>query len=260
MLESLVHERSAFVTLTYSEENLPAGGTLVPRHLQLFLKRLRKNAGFPIRFFGVGEYGDNTWRPHYHLALYGLDKDDEGLIHKSWTGDITDVGTLTHDSAQYIAGYIPKKMTKADDPRLQYGLHPEFARMSLRPGIGALAVADIASALTNKHGEQFIKDTGDVPNVLKHARRNMPLGRYMRNQLRKAMNLPEGASPDAIYKRSAELLTVYTNFLDASEVSPVTGKPLYHLGKQRKEAEDTQKAGQMMNKQKLYNSKKGTGI
>src|SRR5882672_6540477 len=38
--ESKLHKDNVFVTLTYDNENLPAGGTLIKRDLQLFMKRL----------------------------------------------------------------------------------------------------------------------------------------------------------------------------------------------------------------------------
>lgn len=255
MLEALVHERTAFVTLTYKDEKLPEGGSLDPRHLQLFLKKLRKNVG-PVRFFGVGEYGDLSWRPHYHLAIYGVDRTYQTIIHNSWGNGIVHVGDLTHDSAQYIAGYVNKKMTDGKDDRLE-GRYPEFARMSLRPGIGAVAIADVAGyILKSPHAQRDIADRSDVPHVLQHARKTLPLGRYMRDRLRKSLNLPDGASPDAIYKKTAEMLAVYKDYVDDTAVSSITGQPKYWLGKQRKEEADTQKAGQMINKMKMYNQQK----
>lgn len=257
MLESLVHERASFVTLTYADENLPEGGTVIPRHLQLFMKRVRKHAGRGIRFFGVGEYGDLTQRPHYHLALFGLGRSEADVIGRSWNLGFSYVGDLTLDSAQYIAGYVTKKMTGKDDARLE-GRHPEFARMSLRPGIGALAARDVASALQNRHGWDEIGRLGDVPNVLKHGRKSLPLGRYMRTKLRAEMNFEVLNEPEeAAIKRSAEMLDVYRTYLTDEEASsPFT----WHLGKKRKDAEDDQKAHQMEKKLKLYNSKKGIGI
>lgn len=59
-------------------------------------------------------------------------------------------GTLTPESATYVAGYVTKKLTKPGDPKLG-GRHPEFARMSLRPGIGAGAMYDIGKAIQEKN-------------------------------------------------------------------------------------------------------------
>lgn len=184
MLESLVHAEASFVTLTYNNENLPEGGTLVPRDLQLFLKRLRKHE--TVRYFGVGEYGDRTWRPHYHLALFGVGPDRENIIRASWGGGFVHVGELTFESAQYIAGYVAKKLTKHDDPSLE-GRYPEFARMSLRPGIGAVALPQIIREIqASAHARRL-----GVPRVLGTGRKTLPLGRYLRERLRIGLDLPK---------------------------------------------------------------------
>lgn len=228
MLEAVVHPAASFVTLTYNEDNLPEGGTLVPKHLQDFMKRLRKNVG-GCRFFGVGEYGDHSWRPHYHLALFGHGPAQGEAIASCWPFGFTHTGDLTLHSAQYVAGYVTKKMTRADDERLN-GRYPEFARMSLRPGIGATALQHVADALQNKYGWDEIESTGDVPKMLRHAGRTMPLGRYMRSRLRSEMNFAEiGGQPDAIFKESARLLDVYKSYLldEETEFQLYKGKERY---------------------------------
>lgn len=188
MLESMKHAESSFLTLTYDAEHLPDGGTLVPRDVQLFIKRLRK-AIHPValRYFFVGEYGDQTWRPHYHAALFGLGLVAEEIVRDTWGKGHIMLGDLTVHSAQYIAGYVTKKMTSKDDERL-LGRHPEFSRMSLRPGIGALAVEDIAAAVRSEHG-QFSMENGDVPRSLRHGSKRLPLSRYLRRKLREELEI-----------------------------------------------------------------------
>lgn len=199
ILEALKHESSVFVTLTYNDEHLPSGGTLVPRDLQLFLKRLRKAISpSKLRFYGVGEYGDKTQRPHYHLAVFGVPISAVHTIADAWSlngepiGHVV-VGTLTFESAGYIAGYVTKKMTNPDDPKVRALLgdrHPEFARMSTNPGIGAGAMEDVADVLRTKAGCRELALLGDVPNVLKHGGKSMPLGRYLRGKLRDKLDMP----------------------------------------------------------------------
>ena len=74
----------SFITLTYDDKNLPEGGKLVKSDLQLFFKRLRKNIDWPIKYYACGEYGDVTFRPHYHAIVFGIDKRDSKNIIKSW--------------------------------------------------------------------------------------------------------------------------------------------------------------------------------
>jgi len=113
----LVHEldswdRSSFVTLTYDDDHLPLYSTLRKEHLQLFLKRLRKNLrGRRIKYYAAGEYGEKGGRPHYHLILFGVGYGDVNILESSWTLGLSHVGTVTHDSIQYVAGYIQKKLS-----------------------------------------------------------------------------------------------------------------------------------------------------
>lgn len=88
--------------------------------LQLFLKRLRKvlhtNKRLlhikdeKIRYFATMEYGPNTFRPHYHLILWFDDRQIAEampfLVSESWKFGITDVQSIEHDCASYVASYV----------------------------------------------------------------------------------------------------------------------------------------------------------
>lgn len=225
MLESLQYQHNCFVTLTYADEHIPVGNTLNPKHLQDWLKRLRK-AIRPdlIRFYAVGEYGDQTQRPHYHAALFNIPTCDNAaslhrqpasrccsicrLVQSTWPWGHVFLGTLETSSAQYVAGYVTKKMTSKDDPRLG-GRHPEFARMSNRPGIGAGAMHELASQLM-----VFNLDTSeaDVPSALRHGKRMLPLGRYLRRKLRLLIGKEAHAPESLKNKLSAEMLLLLENY------------------------------------------------
>lgn len=194
LLESTQHARSWFVTLTYAPENVPAGGTLKPRDLKLFLMRLRFAAQEPFRYFAVGEYGDRTFRPHYHVTLFGLDRfDTPSLVEKAWGLGFTKTGLASPEGFAYVAGYTLKKMTKAEDARLE-GRYPEFARMSLRPGLGAGAAVSIAEFYTTLVGvEEFLKK-GDVCGEIRIGGQVYPLGRYLKSHVRDAAGLPKSLS------------------------------------------------------------------
>lgn len=160
---------NSFVTLTYNNEFLPEGGTLVLRDLQLFMKRLRKKRGpaNPIRFFAGGEYGEHDRRPHYHLLLFNCGFPDmlrhteskggqvlytSKELSELWFQGFHLIGEVTFDSAVYCAKYALKKLNpgNSDDSRMRfddryqvidecgivYDRRPEFAVMSRRPGIG----------------------------------------------------------------------------------------------------------------------------
>lgn len=225
MLEAAQHTDNAYVTLTYSDENLRlvAGTslpTLQPRDLQLFLKKLRK-AIQParLRFYAVGEYGDQTERPHYHLALFGFPPCRRGLtnhrrtvccdvcelVKKTWGLGSIHIGLLERSSAQYIAGYVTKKLTAKDDPRL-CGRHPEFPRMSNRPGLGYSALHEIASQwLTYNLDKKLV----DVPMSLRHGAHQLPLGRYLRMKLRTMVGKDGSTPPEILEKQFTEVLGLF---------------------------------------------------
>lgn len=125
------------------------------------MKRLRKRAGVRVRFFVCGEYGEKLSRPHYHACLFGYDFPDKrpvtylgkpgtyrsALLDSLWSLGNTHLGTLNIRSAAYAARYVLKKVCgerseshyqSVDADGVIHRLTPEFARMSLRPGVGAV--------------------------------------------------------------------------------------------------------------------------
>lgn len=191
LFESLCHEENSFLTLTYSNEFLPEGGSLVPEHLQKWIKRFRK-AIEPrkVRFFAVGEYGDETFRPHYHASLFGVGPSFVDVVRRTWGMGHVGLYEFNQKTAQYVSAYVVKKMTSFEDPRLD-GRHPEFARMSLRPGIGAEFMARVGVQLLSGPGFSSLALSGDVPFQLNHDGRSVPLGRYLRKRLQDECEIPE---------------------------------------------------------------------
>lgn len=206
MLEATQHEHNTFLTLTYDDEHLPLDGSLYPEHLRDFFKRLRHRGSF--RYFAVGEYGDQTQRPHYHAALFGFagcewkqsrySKVNQTCcarcsdVAKIWGFGNVYLGNMEIASARYLCGYVTKKMTHPDNPSLQ-GRHPEFARMSRRPGIGAHAMDDVASDVMQHAAADNMDVSGD----------GQPFGRYLTRRLRKLRGLDEKA-PQSVLDKIAE--------------------------------------------------------
>lgn len=154
--EAQMHQENSFITLTYDDEHLPYGGTLVKEHFQLFMKKLRRKYGqTEIRYYHCGEYGDTLGRPHYHACLFGIDFPDRlhhsmdnnivtytsDTLTKIWGKGFTTCGELNYETAAYTARYIMKKMTgkKAEqhyerivpDTGEIIQLQPEYTTMSL---------------------------------------------------------------------------------------------------------------------------------
>lgn len=225
LLESDLYPVSCFATLTYDKDHVP--GELVPRDLQLFLKRLRKRL-FPqkVRFYGVGEYGDVNLRPHFHIVLFGvgaglkvglhgakvngvIQRNCSCVICESWTDGLVHVGEVNDKTLAYTCKYVTKMMTSKKDKRLE-GKYPEFSRMSLggrdkKGGIGLGAVRFILDAVTTNGGAAYVNRMGDVPGRIRTSGRMWPLGRYLLGKLRADYGLDK-ATIDRVVAERARVL------------------------------------------------------
>lgn len=162
--EASLYDENSFITLTYDNEHLPPLASLRKKDFTNFIKRLRSaNSDRPIRYFQCGEYGSKTGRPHHHALLFGFDFRDKEhwqtrgghpvfrsqLLQKKWKHGFTEVGTVTFESASYVARYLGKKFKNPDPEEvdLHYAVtddngeyfgqrEPEYCTMSRRPGIG----------------------------------------------------------------------------------------------------------------------------
>lgn len=143
VLEAAQYDANCFLTLTYSDQCLPKNG-LCKKDLQKFIKRLRDYTGRKIRYFACGEYGEHTYRPHYHLIVFNWFPEDakflkdspyggllftSSILRKLWPYGHSSVGDVSFASCGYVARYCNKKLARQNDTK-------EFCLMSLRPGIG----------------------------------------------------------------------------------------------------------------------------
>lgn len=142
MLELGEHSSSRWCTLTYDDDHLPP--TLRKRDLSGFVKRVRAR-GERVRFFGCGEYGERTHRPHYHAILFGLS--NEPVVQAAWPYGFARVDPVSPAAVSYVAGYCAKKIgwklesgERVDcETGEVFDWQAPFTLMSRRPGIGAAA-------------------------------------------------------------------------------------------------------------------------
>lgn len=144
----------------------PNGLGRVPEYEVVDGKKIVVNG---VRYYAAGEYGEHTGRPHYHAIVFNLELPDlvpvgigrdghivykSAILERLWSvprkvlldgkKDViydpighVGIGTVTFESAGYVARYVMKKIYGPDAPA-HYGLRvPEFSRSSNRPGIGA---------------------------------------------------------------------------------------------------------------------------
>ena len=202
MLERQYHDSAWFCTFTYDDDHVPRSwypdpetGEAIPsltlnkRDVQLLMKRIRRH--FPddkIRFFACGEYGGQTFRPHYHAIIFGLHLNDlvpyktvreagelytyynSKSLQDCWLDSdgkpigFVVVGEVTWESCAYTARYVTKKLKGREAEFYEkHRIQPEFSLMSRKPGIARayyeensdLFDSDFINISTPKGGRKF---------------------------------------------------------------------------------------------------------
>jgi hypothetical protein len=265
MLEAKLHEENSFLTLTYDNENLPmlenGLSTLKPEDPKNWMKRIRRKlAPRKIRFYMVGEYGDQSGRAHYHYALFNyptcqdpINRDRRRYKGKScecssckplaetWKKGFIYNDELNFNTSQYIGQYVCKKMTNAKDKAtLEWlkGRYPEFSRMSNRPGIGADSMDKIVEILETEHGVDLLLE-GDVPNILKHGKKQYPLGRYLRSKIREKMGWKEKGCPEEVLQKLRQ--ESQEEYMEEREKNPFGDQKTLLLNKNKQRVKNAEK-------------------
>lgn len=218
--QSRLHQFTLFVTLTYSPENVPRAEnskrlTLCKRDLQLFMKRLRKNTGRKnIKYYACGEYGDDTWRPHYHLIMFDVGYNE---VDKAWNLGLIDFQVVKSGAYSYVTKYICKdKRVPAyvGDDRQR-----EFSLMSKNLGINYVTQS-IIDWHVNNEASYIVKEGGFKSAMPRYYREKifteeqrdrlaiMASDKYS-EQLDKAFK--EAGSPTQFYKNQFEAIQQLKN-------------------------------------------------
>lgn len=121
-----------FITLTYSEDYICYGQSepsLVKDEISQFVKKLRnkERSNKSIKYYGVGEYGSQTDRPHYHIILFNLE--NKKNIENAWEKGHIHIGQVTGASIQYVTKYVITKNKTHKEKQA------EFAVMSKNIGL-----------------------------------------------------------------------------------------------------------------------------
>jgi hypothetical protein len=132
-------ETALFVTLTYDTKYVPITEkgymSLNKRHIQTYMKRLRKLSDKKLKYYVCGEYGSKRDRPHYHMIIFNADAEK---VERAWSeykagygfvpfGSIY-IGEVNEASIGYTLKYMqkPGKIPKhQNDDRVK-----EFSLMS----------------------------------------------------------------------------------------------------------------------------------
>ena len=177
--EAKMHKENSFITLTYSDENLKSS-KLQYIDFQLFAKRLRKkikksDPDKKISIFVTGEYGEKTKRPHWHaiifnwrpsdtIPLYKNERGDQvytsGTLNELWPFGRSELGSVTFESAGYVARYAAKKLVHGNDGTHDYN---PISKKSSKNAIGKLFLETYYKDIFN-YGE-VVLDNGTKSTI-----------------------------------------------------------------------------------------------
>jgi len=207
----LIHEMEFWetgctLTLTFDEAGLearakdrdtPMKWSVYGSDISRFIKRLRAKLQYlhgktpKFRFYGVGEYGAKTQRPHYHILIFGWSPHDldtvggttlwtagkspqhrSAFIESVWKKGLCTVDpTFTASSIAYVAGYVTKKLehkrnniarTALVNGKRTYTL-PECHRAS--PGLGERWIRKHYKTVFTSPKRRIMNTTGKKPKA-----------------------------------------------------------------------------------------------
>jgi hypothetical protein len=150
------------------------------------MKRLREAHACGIRSFGCAEYGEKFSRPHFHICLLNFDFPDKEILKKStanfgknkrenyiftseklselWPYGHSSIGSLTLESASYVARYCTKKITGDSSESHYETVDPSSGEIFSRPPERTVSVSrahGIGFPWYEKFG-QYVRDHDTV--------------------------------------------------------------------------------------------------
>lgn len=136
MCELSFNPRALFLTFTYDDAHYQES-SLNKRDFQLFMKRLRKNLpDRVIKYYTVGEYGEDSFRKHFHSIMFGVYFDDTEIIKREWYYGFVDVAPVEIGSIAYTVGYVSKKLFGRQKSEYEsLGYEPPFNLTSKNLGV-----------------------------------------------------------------------------------------------------------------------------
>ncbi|WNK12753.1 MAG: replication initiator protein [Microvirus sp.] len=230
--ESKQSKTAYFLTLTYDEEHQPKKEeldsdtgelftchTLDKKDLQDFIKLLRYyndtagqfiNLGStktamdqmfselwpPIKYYAVGEYGGQTFRPHYHLIIFNIKPPVLDKLLQIWGKGHVYIGSVEPASVHYVTKYVLNKKHGWDP------VEPPFALIS--QGVGK-AYLD-----TNGHEHKEAQRTFVLGDKFKQR-----LPRYYKDKIfnireRESLNERAIRENDILYKKTIDELKQFS--------------------------------------------------
>lgn len=235
MHESKLHTSSVFLTLTFDKEKCKVPEGIYHYPFQKFMKRLRKSREIvhvdveafasgarkyriierpKIKYFMCGEYGEEFGRPHYHAIVFGVDFPDkvvfkkDPLLYRSrdlerlWPFGFSSIGSVTFESAQYVAGYVVTRKTGEEADDYYWRVHPETGELvQVPPEFGHMS---LKTAIGLEFLERYTMDVYTQDTCVVNGTRKRPPKFYDKKRLR----FLDAYSDDVLAQRTAQALAL----------------------------------------------------
>lgn len=188
------HSQNYFLTLTYNDAHVPRTKEGIQTlDKRAFLKWInnyqQRKANF--RYLAVGEYGDDTLRPHYHMAVFQQFPEEIEALCESWRKrGFTSHSILDKTRAAYICQYTVKKLTKTGDERLPKDAEPEFRSSTRRPPIGHACIPVEVARYSTARGRAVLNETGDIGRSFRYEGKLYPFDSYLLRKIRESVGIP----------------------------------------------------------------------
>lgn len=180
MYEIKKNKYNYFITLTY--KNNPK--TLNYKDIQLFFKKIRRTINCEkMKYYVVGEYGEKTGRPHWHLILSGIKLEDTLKLYKLGTNGayynsnlISEcwnykgwavIARATEPTAAYVANYCLKKTNNKVIGRASINYGIDTTSETLYRSDGTPLTRKEKLILRNKDEEKYFKLVDNYRRELK---------------------------------------------------------------------------------------------
>lgn len=176
---------SCFITLTYEDDHLPFSEkgypTLKNKDFQSFMKRLRKPPKHlqlfqltNVRYYAIGEYGSESYRPHYHAIMFNLPKsyvDYPEILQSIWTHGYVHVAECNVKTIAYTTKYMMKTFTTD-------GRHPDDDRQRER----LMASNGLGKSYLNEKRKTFYHET-QTPYIIGYGGQKISMPRYYKEKI-----------------------------------------------------------------------------
>lgn len=166
--EISLHPDNCFLTLSYSDENLPSH-LILKDPFQRFMKRLRDKTKKKLSYMVSHEYGSQTFRPHHHAIIFGWSPNKWNYLKTTNSGskiftspEISDlwrdnnneigyhsIGEANEKTAFYIASYALKGKTHTFQHEGEIITVNDSFDCSKRPAIGLRYLLENARQLVD---------------------------------------------------------------------------------------------------------------